>query len=273
MSQYVRDFYNHNASHEWQRLDTPLSRIEFTSALWLIDKYFPKPGRVCDIGSGPGRYAIELIRKGYSVTLFDLSDELIQLAKAKLADLHLQAEALIVGDAKEMDALTTASFDAALLMGPMYHLIDRGDRLQALSHVLRLLKPQGVALITYLNSWGLIRTGFSDFPAWYQDIAVLRAMLEEHVFPGNRLSDFTECYWSTPEAAIREVQGAGFEVISYGGAQGFAGGMRPLLEQLASENAAAYENIVQVAAEMCELPQYRDSTEHLHLVVRKPGSL
>jgi hypothetical protein len=41
--------------------------------------------------------------------------------------------------------------------------------------------------------------------------------------------------------------------------------MRPLLEQLACEN------IVRVAAGMCELKQYRDSTEHLHLVVRKPG--
>jgi hypothetical protein len=46
------------------------------------------------------------------------------------------------------------------------------------------------------------------------------------------------------------VESAGFEVISYGGAQGFAGGMRPILEQLAKENPEAYENIVQVAAEM-----------------------
>ena len=272
MSQYVQDFYNQNANHEWQQLDTPLSKIEFTSALWLINKYFPKQGSVCDIGSGPGRYAIELIRKGYSVTLFDLSNELIQMAQVKLAERNLQAQDFIVGDAKEMEQLRAESFDSALLMGPMYHTVDAADRSKTLRHVLRILKPKGVALITYLNSWGLLRTGFSDFPTWYQDISILRSMVNEHTFLGKRLSNFTECYWSTPEIAINEVESAGFEVISYGGAQGFAGGMRPILEQLAKENPKAYENIVQVAAEMCELKQYRDSTEHIHLIAQKKGT-
>lgn len=269
MSQHVRDFYNQNANHEWQRPDTPLSKIEFASALWLINKYFPEQGYVCDIGSGPGRYAIELIRKGYSVTLFDLSSEVIRLAQTKIAELNLHAQNFIVGDAREMEQLPAEYFDAVLLMGPMYHIIDSGDRLKTLQNVWRILKPAGTALITYLNSWGLIRTGFSDFPTWYQDISTLRSMVDEHIFPGNRLSNFTECYWSTPEVAIQEVESAGFKVTSYGGAQGFAGGMRRILEQLAEENPEAYENIVQVAAEMCELKQYRDNTEHIHLVVRK----
>jgi S-adenosylmethionine-dependent methyltransferase len=269
MSQYVQNFYDQNANHEWQRLDTPLSKIEFASALWLINKYFPKQGCVCDIGSGPGRYAIELIRKGYSVTLFDLSKELIHLAQTKIAELNLKAQRFIVGDARKMEQLASESFEAVLLMGPMYHIIDPGDRLKVLKNALRILKPQGVALITYLNSWGLIRTGFSDFPTWYQDISFLRSMLNEHIFSGESLSNFTECYWSTPEIAIKEVESAGFEVVSYGGAQGFAGGMRLILEQLAEENHDAFENVVQVAAEMCELKQYRDSTEHMHLIVRK----
>ncbi len=269
MSHYVRDFYDQNAGQEWQRADTALSKIEFASALRLIDKYFPKQGSICDIGSGPGRYAIELLRKGYAVTLFDLSHESIQLARTKVAELDLQAQNFIVGDAREMEQFTTESFEAVLLMGPMYHVIEPGDRLKVLRNVFRILKPQGMALITYLNSWGLIRTGISDFPAWYQDLSVLRSMLDEHVFPGRRLSGFTECYWSTPEVAIKEVESVGFEVVSYGGAQGFAGGMRPMLEQLAQENPEAYENVVRAAAEMCELKQYRDSTEHMHLVVQK----
>lgn len=61
MSQFVKDFYNARADLEWKRLDLPLCRIEFASTLRLIEKYFPKQGRVCDVGSGPGRYAIELI--------------------------------------------------------------------------------------------------------------------------------------------------------------------------------------------------------------------
>ena len=269
MSSVIQDYYNQNAEREWGRPDTPLSKIEFASALYLIDKYFPHQGSVCDIGSGPGRYAIEMIRKGYAVTLFDLSEASIQIARDRLAELNLTARALIVGDARDLAQLGRAAFHAVLLMGPMYHLIEKSDRGQVLQQVLGILKPGGFALITYLNAWGLVRTGMTDFPGWYQDINVLRSMQEEHCFPGRTLSGFTECYWSTPEIAIREVEEAGFKVISYGGAQGFAGGMRPILEQLAQENPAAYANVVQVAAEWCERAPYRDSTEHLHLVVQK----
>src|SRR5829696_2176410 len=121
MNQLVKDFYDANAAAEWQRLELALCRVEFIGTLRLIDKYFPERGRVCDIGGGPGRYAIELIRHGYEVTLFDLSDEEIRLARARLDDLGLCAEKLIVGDAQDMSDVASESFHAALLLGPMYH--------------------------------------------------------------------------------------------------------------------------------------------------------
>lgn len=269
MNQFVRDFYNSNAAVEQERLDLPLCRIEFVSTLHLIDKYFPNQGRVCDIGGGPGRYVIELIRRGYVTTLIDLSDEEIRLARTRLDELGLSAEQLLVGDAQDLSQLASESFDAALLLGPMYHLIEPTGRASALRELARILKPNGKAIIAYLNSWGLIKTGIVDFPNQYRDISVLRSMLGERRFAGQSLSKFTESYWSTPEVAIGEVKEAGFDIIGYAGAESFANGMGILLEQVAAENPEAYANIVEVAAETCELEQYRDSTDHLHIVVGK----
>ncbi len=269
MGQSVKDYYNANAEREQERLDIPLCRIEFASTLWLIDKYFPKQGRVCDIGGGTGRYTIELLHKGYWVTLFDLSDQEIRLADIQLKQRGLFAEQLITGDARDMSLLTSDTFDAALLLGPMYHVVEPSGRARVLHELKRILKPGGVAIIAYLNSWGLIKTGVTDFPHWYEDISVLRSMLSEHTFTGQSLSDFTECYWSTPEAALREVIEADLEVINYAGAESFLGGMGELIERLAVDNPEAYENIVKMAAETCELKQYRDSTDHLHIVARK----
>lgn len=269
MSQFVKDFYNANASVEWERLDLPLCRVEFVSTLRLIDKYFPQQGRVCDLGGGPGRYAIELTRRGYAVTLFDISDEEIQLARKRFDDSGLSAEEFIVGDAQDLRAIVSESFDAALLLGPMYHIVEPEKRASVLRELARILKPQGTALIAYLNSWGLIRTGILDFPGQYQDISTLRSMLGERTFTGQSLRNFPECYWSTPEVAFGEVEQAGLDVISYAGAESFANGMGSLLERLATDNPESYANIVEVAAETCELKQYRDSTDHLHMVVRK----
>jgi SAM-dependent methyltransferase len=151
----------------------------------------------------------------------------------------------------------------------MYHVIEPDERAKVLQELKRILKPQGIAIIAYLNSWGLIKTGIEDFPDWFKDVSFLRSMLSEHTFRGQWLSGFTECYWSTPEAALREINQAGLEVVSYAGVESFANGMRSMLERLASENPEAYTNIVQAAAETCELKQYRDSTDHLHIVARK----
>ncbi len=269
MNHFVKEFYDSNAEAEWQRLDSPLSRIEFVSTLRLIEKYFPKQGHICDIGGGPGRYTIELIRRGFAVTLIDISDEEIRLAGTELDDLKLTAEQLIVGDAQDLKAFVSGSFDAALSLGPMYHIVEPENRLGALRELVRILKPDGVAIIAYLNSWGLIKTGIVDFPNQFRDIAKLRAMLGERTFAGQSLTGFTECYWSTPEDAFREINEVGLEIISYAGVESFASGMGSLLEQLETENSEAYENVVEVAAETCELAQYRDSTDHLHVVVRK----
>jgi len=250
-------------------LDLPLCKIEFVSTLRLIDKYFPKQGRVCDIGGGPGRYSIELIQRGYSVTLFDLSEEEVRLAQKQMERLRLSAERLIVGDARDLSTFASESFDAALLMGPMYHIVEPADRASVLRQLARILKPDGKAIVAYLNSWGIMRTGVVDFAARYRDISTLRSMLAEQTLTGQTLLNFTESYWSIPEAALTEVKRAGIEILSYAGAEGFTGGMGPLLEQLAGNDPAAYANIVQGVAETGEFEQFRNSTDHLHIVVCK----
>lgn len=269
MSQFVRDYYNAHAENEQNRLDLPMGRIEFVSTLILINKYFPKQGHICDIGGATGRYTIELLQKGYLVTLFDLSEEEIRLAGILLGKHKLAAEGLIVGDARDMSMLASNTFEAALLLGPMYHIVEPNERAKVLQELKRILKPQGVAIIAYLNSWGMIKTGTVEGPELCKNISFLRSMLEEHSFVGESPYGFTESYWSTPKAALQEVQVAGLEVISYAGAESFANGMGRLLERVAQDEPEAYKNIVEVAAEMCELEQYRDSTDHLHIVVRK----
>jgi len=70
-------------------------RTEFAVTMRaLADHLPPPPARVLDCGGGPGRYAIELARQGYEVTLFDLSagclphcdhDRLLALLREELA--------------------------------------------------------------------------------------------------------------------------------------------------------------------------------------------
>ncbi len=269
MSKYVRSFYDAAPDREWQRLEAGLPRIEFASTLRLIEKYFPANGTVCDVGSGPGRYSIELAKRGYRVTLFDLSGKLLELAQRAFASEGIRATQFIQGDARDLGVFEDESFDAALLLGPLYHLVRRDDRSQAMSELVRILKPGGSAIVAFLNSWGLIRSGVVDFPKRFLNPAFLRSMLGEKAFEDHELSGFTECHWSNPEIAGKEIQDAGLRIVSHAGAEGFVGGMAPLLEALRENDPEAYENVLEFAAETSDLPQFRDTTDHVHFVVEK----
>jgi hypothetical protein len=113
-----------------------------------------------------------------------------------------------------------------------------------------------------------LRCGIADFPERYHDIGFLTSMLNAQAFRG-ALKGFTECYWATPDVAQVEIANAGLKIVTRAGAEGFAGGMRPMIERVLSDSPGILPILAKFAAETSELPQYRDTTEHLHVVVAK----
>ena len=269
MSRVVRDFYNASPAYEWERLARPYRRVEMASTLHLIGKYFPPAGEVADIGGGPGRYTIELLKRGYRVTLVDLSEGLLDIARQQIEAEGLAAESVVRADACHLDFLPDSSLDAALLMGPLYHLVEPDSRKQALSELRRMLKPGGTAIAAYINSWGVLKALLTESPGYYKDLSDIYRLTGEFAQVGPQ-KGFTEAYFTIPPRAKEELAGAGLEIVSYAGAESFCGGVFDPLKAIHDSDPPAYDNILKVAAELCEAPQYRDDSEHLHFVVRKP---
>ncbi len=271
MSDVVRNYYDGCVEREWERLARPYRRFELVSTLRLIDEHFPPTGHVIDVGGGPGRYAVELLRRGYHVTLVDLSPENVAYARSKLAELGLSADKVLEGDARDLSRMHDAEFDAALLLGPMYHIVEESDRRAALCELRRVLKPGAPAIVGFLNPWGILRSGLTEFPEQYSDEAATRKLLDTCVQVGEQRA-FTEAAFVTPPQAIAELRAAGFAVDVRVGAEGFAAGMLDAVERMAAEDPKAYDVVVRLVAETCDLPAFRDSTEHLHVVARAISS-
>ena len=268
MSDVVREYYDGCAEIEWNRLSNAYRRLELLSTMRLIDEFFPPRGRVIDVGGGPGRYAIQLLQRGYRVSLVDFSSAAIDLARVKLDGLGLVPEHLEAQDARDLGGFEAESFDAGLLLGPLYHLVDEADRRRALDEFRRVLKPGAPGIVGFINPWGILRSGLEEFPQLYAETDRVRELLGTAVQVGERPA-FTEAAFLTPSQALAEIRAAGFAVETRAGVEGFAAGMLGQVARIAEEDPAAYENIANLAVDTSTLPAYRDCTEHLHVVVRR----
>ena len=122
------------------RLDKPRGAVEFLRTMEIVGRFLPPPpARLLDVGGGPGRYALEFQNAGYDVELVDVLEA--HVAQAKVAGVKLAA----VGDARNLRQ-ADASADAVLLLGPLYHLTERRDRVRAWTEAARVVRPDGVVI-------------------------------------------------------------------------------------------------------------------------------
>lgn len=125
--------------------------LEFARTTEIILRRLPPaPALVADVGGGPGRYALWLAGLGYRVEHRDL----VPLHVRQLSEdaSGLTGLRTAVGDARDLD-LADASVDAVLLLGPLYHLRRRPDRVRALAEARRVIRPGGPVFAAAISRW------------------------------------------------------------------------------------------------------------------------
>ena len=135
-----------------------IASVEFAVTLRAFEEYLPSaPATVLDIGGGPGRYAIELARRGYHLTLADISTGELALAAEKTAEAGARLEDVVQADARELNGFADDAFDAVLLMGPLYHLLEDADRRRAVDEAVRVARPGGMLFATNITRYAALR--------------------------------------------------------------------------------------------------------------------
>ncbi len=198
---------------ERDRLASGPGALEFARTQALLERYLPAPpAAVADVGGGPGRYAVWLAERGYSVRLVDPVP--LHVEQARVAARERPRAALAsaeVGDARSL-GLSDASTDAVLLLGPLYHLPERGDRIQALAEARRVCRPGGViiaaAISRFASTLDGLRGGYLEDTAF---AAVAAGDLRDgrHRNPTGDPAYFTTAYFHRPEELAAECEAAG----------------------------------------------------------------
>lgn len=141
---------------EWNRLER--HRIEFDITKRYLDEYIQgKNLKIFDIGGGPGRYSMYLAEKGHKVSLLDLSKRNIEVAREKCTERGITLEDYIHGNALNLDKYDEQMYDVIMMMGPLYHLVSEYDRRVAVEGALKLLKKNGIIVVSFISNYAPIQ--------------------------------------------------------------------------------------------------------------------
>ena len=197
--------------------ETGQPRLELIRTLELLERFLPPaPADVLDVGGGPGVYAAALTDRGYRVRLVDAMAEHVEHARR---DGRFDAD---VGDARQLDA-ADERYDAVLLMGPLYHLTDRRDRIDALLEARRVLRRGSVlfavAISRYASLFDSLRFERHDDPAF---ASIVERDLDDGQHRNEENVDgwFTTAFFHHPDELEAEIREAGFELDSVVGIEG-----------------------------------------------------
>lgn len=203
---------HYNSYDESQRLTGGFGNLERERTKELIQRCLPTPpATIMDIGGAGGVYSFWLASLGHNVHLVDIVPRHIEQARQASNDGPTKLKSIKVGDARNLD-FPDESADVVMMHGPLYHLTDRDDRLQALSEARRVLRPGGRLLGFAITRYAGLIYGLTQghvFDAEYL------SMLREEVQTGLRkdapswANTFISAYFHKPEELEEEVKEAG----------------------------------------------------------------
>jgi ubiquinone/menaquinone biosynthesis C-methylase UbiE len=211
----LRDLIDHYEQvDEDSRLSVGWFQLEFARTQELLTRYLkPAPGVVVDVGGGSGAYSCWLASLGYKAHLVDPVPKHIKQAVARSARQARPLATMRVGDARHLEQADNFA-DAVLLLGPLYHLTRREERIAALREAFRVLRPGGLlfgaAISRFASLFDSLASGFFE-DRQFEKILEQDLADGQHRNPTANSDYFTTAFFHRPEELADEVKEAGFE--------------------------------------------------------------
>jgi len=246
---------------ERERLTKARGLVEFERTKELVLRRLPgPPSTIADIGGGPGRYSLWLAGRGHRVEhrdLIPLHVEQLRSAAGPGPEIHTA-----VGDARDLD-LGDASVDAVLLLGPLYHLRRRADRVRALREARRVVRPGGPVFVAAISRWAPRLDGVLTLRL-YESRPELREVVDEAERSGwmpPLAADSFSAYCHRPRQLRAELGAAGLEVVDLVSIEGLAFTLDDLDQRMG--DPVAREVVLETARAVERVPELLGIGPHL----------
>lgn len=278
MSEVVRKWYDERSEYEWGRLfQDGFHQLEFLVTMHFLEKYLPKEGLILDAGGGPGRYTIELAKRGYGVVLLDLSPRCLEVAKEQTRKAGVQERIveIVEGSVTDLSRFMNDSFDGVLCLGaPLSHLIEDTHRVKAAGELVRVAKKGAPLFVSVLNRYGLwrvlLRSGENltgPFPDELFDYGTHRSDFP-HPKSFRRTGGFTEAHLFHPSELRRLMEESGVSTLTMATCEGLSSDLEEATNVL-YKDSKQWQRWFSLLLETCTDPCILGFGTHLLYVGKK----
>ena len=264
LSPEILDYYERGGEH--QRLTAGTGRLEFLRTWDVLSRVLPPaPARIVDVGGATGAYARPLAEAGYTVRVVDPVPAHVAAAG------ELPGVTAVLGDARKLPE-PDASADAVLLLGPLYHLPDRADRVAAWREAARVVRPGGPVVGAVISRFASLFDGVvKGYFAEPEFVAIVQGALGDgvHRNAGGESRWFTSAYFHRPEEPAAEATDAGLggaRTVAVEGPVWMTGTRLP--EFLADERLTGI--MLDMLRRVEEEPSLLGASSHLLTMARRP---
>ena len=161
---YLENYY---ANYDEEgRLLSNHGQVEYrTTMKYIHDIIGDGKCKILEVGAGTGRYSIALAKEGHEVDALEYTLHNLEIMNSKISGItNIRT---CQGTALDLSRYSDESFDITLVLGPMYHMYTKEDKLKVLEEAIRVTKTNGHILVAYcMNEATMIQFTFKAGQIW-----------------------------------------------------------------------------------------------------------
>ncbi len=263
--------YNDIVKDEWKRLvKNPYQKLEFDTSLFFLEKYLPKKGIVLDAGGGPGRYTIELAKRGYEIVLLDLASANLEFAKKKIKREKVddKVKDIVQGSITDLSKFPDNSFNAVLCLGgPLSHVSPKKEREKAISELIRVAKKNAPIFISVMSRYGVLFGTPGGWPEEAENKKNLIDLVEKGEDYNFRRGE-GYCHFFTSKEMEEMLLKNDIKIITKVGLKGLNIDKK-LTNRFAKKLPKAWKNWSEISLKMSTDPIVVDASSHMMFIIKK----
>ena len=267
----VKRYYTEQGEEEWERLQKdPYHMLEFNTSMHFLKEHLPTKGLILDAGGGPGRYTVELSKRGYDLVLLDLTPGLLEIARERIAEAGAEGRVkqVVEGSIEDLSMFEDGYFDAVICLGgPLSHVLWKEKRLRAVEELVRVAKPGAPIFVSVIGRMALCMNSLIYlWPELKENPEMYRTYTTTGHYPGG--AGFTAVHFYLP-GELRDEFNDKTEVVGMVG-----------LEGMFSTHAERYNEVYEMGEynelfwethlKTCTDPSLVGVSEHFMIICRKP---